>query len=172
MWVPDYELSLDQLLIQDYESMFCKQTNITENQSQHITPQPNREKLGAGDEADRGRSGSELRGSRVQERWTSNSWARERGSDAVASSSAGSCIHSWYRGTCSRRYGTSTARSPTAYQLPFRPIPSSPSTAAAAAASITVFRLRPTSPRDRGQNRPAAWKAHTYFVSTAYSTFT
>jgi hypothetical protein len=35
-----------------------------------------------------------------------NSWSRVRGSEPVASRRAGSCIHSWYLGTCASMYGT------------------------------------------------------------------
>ena len=48
----------------------------------------------------------ELWGSWVQESCMWNSWSRVRGSEPVASRRAGSCIHSWYLGTCASMYGT------------------------------------------------------------------
>ena len=48
-------------------------------------------------------AGGVLFSSRAQSFCISYSSSMDSGSDAVASSMAGSCIHSWYTGTCSAR---------------------------------------------------------------------
>lgn len=53
-----------------------------------------------------------LLGSWVQERCIWYSWSRVSRSDPVACSREGSCIHSWYLGTCSLMYGTRITFSP------------------------------------------------------------
>ena len=113
MEIPVNTRSLNHLLIQNNESFLCWKTTSLKTLITNSKAKTKQTQLSNCDKQTIKRikrvlykEREQLRGSWFQESCISYSCWRERGSDPVAWRRAGSCIQTWYFGTCASIYGT------------------------------------------------------------------